>query len=127
MNEGGCVKGEDDFDLKQALEQMSARSAAKPPVQAVMPLERMDKAIFEPTLPWAVRGFIVYYRLPAYERVCLENAGMKPKTLWATYEGKRVRMTGVNGDHILISPRGDTNTKLVKVNLHALSDFGETR
>lgn len=127
MDEGGCVKGEDDFDVKAALEEMAARSRIKPQIKAVMPLEQIDKAIFEPTLPWAVRGFIVYHRTPAYERLCLENAGMKPKTLWATYGEKRVRLVGVNGNTILISPRGDTDAKLVKVSLKDLSDFGETR
>lgn len=137
-----------DFDLKNALQTMVARSARGAEVSSVMPLERLDKAVFEPSLPWNVRGFITYHRLDAYSRICLENAGMKPKPLWATYQeplpddieaqedacmalprpaAQRVRLLSIKGDSIVVSPRGDRDAKTHHVSLTDLSDFGDSR
>lgn len=62
----------------------------------VLPEGRENRdALYDFDLPSIVRGFIAAMDAPATETMAMQEAGMMPR-LYATYEGRRVRVTCVS-------------------------------
>lgn len=62
----------------------------------VLPEGRENRdALYDFKLPSIVRGFIAAMDAPATETMAMQEAGMMPR-LYATYEGRRVRITCVS-------------------------------
>lgn len=85
-----------------------------------------DDYIHDYKFPVALRVFLLRHRLPAIDGMLLESAGFNPK-LFATYEGKRVRVTMASrlGDVGITEDLDKEHGYHKRVYLDALSDFKE--
>lgn len=111
-------------DLKDSLEKLAARSGGRAHIAYTPDL---NDILYDQTTAWTVRAWIVFHRLGAYERLCLENAGFKAPVMWATSEGRRVRVLGLSKGQAKINPMGDPDGAVKLISLEHLTDFSESR
>lgn len=92
---------------------------------AEAPGRRNGDVLFDRDLPALVRGFIALNQGPATETMAIREAGFMPR-LYATYQGRRVRVTMVSrlGD-VGISHKDEEYGYFTRCSIYDLTEFSD--
>lgn len=81
------------------------------------------EALYDPAIPWAVKGWLTYWLASPYERLCLRNAGMIPPRIRAQYDGETVLLVTVQDGWIGVNPQQDPQGAVTRVSYRDLSEW----